>query len=157
MQRKRYRYTGKEKDEETGLYYHGARYYAPWLGMWTAADPAGMVDGACLYAYVRNHPTGLVDPDGRAGVSDRMHDPFGAPGGISTLEPGRVTTHQAHRQAHHSHNRSAQQKTPTDDGNTAIPFTKAGQEAVEYYAVMVVDGEKKGGSSPELVGNVVLG
>ncbi|WP_200819480.1 RHS repeat domain-containing protein, partial [Tolypothrix sp. NIES-4075] len=29
---KRYRYTGKERDEETGLYYHGARYYAPWLG-----------------------------------------------------------------------------------------------------------------------------
>jgi hypothetical protein len=28
---KRYRYTGKERDEETGLYYHGARYYAPWL------------------------------------------------------------------------------------------------------------------------------
>jgi len=67
VQRKRYRYTGKEKDEETGLYYHGARYYAPWLGRWTAADPAGMVDGACLYAYVRNHPTGLIDPDGRAG------------------------------------------------------------------------------------------
>jgi RHS repeat-associated protein len=64
---KRYRYTGKEKDEESGLYYHGARYYAAWLGRWTAADPSGMVDGACLYAYVRNHPTGLVDPDGRAG------------------------------------------------------------------------------------------
>jgi RHS repeat-associated protein len=38
---KRYRYNGKEKDEETGLYYYGARYYAPWLGRWTAADPAG--------------------------------------------------------------------------------------------------------------------
>ena len=30
VSRKRYRYTGKEKDEETGLYYHGARYYAAW-------------------------------------------------------------------------------------------------------------------------------
>ncbi len=36
---KRYRYTGKERDEETGLNYHGARYYAPWLGRWTAVDP----------------------------------------------------------------------------------------------------------------------
>ena len=34
---KRYRYTGKERDEETGLCYHGARYYAPWLGRWTIA------------------------------------------------------------------------------------------------------------------------
>jgi RHS repeat-associated protein len=41
---KRYRYTGKERDEETGLYYHGARYYAPWLGRWTAADPLGLAD-----------------------------------------------------------------------------------------------------------------
>ena len=42
VSRKRYRYTGKERDEETGLYYHGARYYAPWLGRWTAADPIGL-------------------------------------------------------------------------------------------------------------------
>ena len=39
---KRYRYTGKERDEENGLYYHGARYYAPWLGRWTSCDPAGL-------------------------------------------------------------------------------------------------------------------
>ena len=36
---KRYRYTGKERDEETGLNYHGARYYAPWLGRWMSTDP----------------------------------------------------------------------------------------------------------------------
>ena len=35
---KRYRYTGKERDEESGLYYHGARYYIPWLARWTAVD-----------------------------------------------------------------------------------------------------------------------
>ena len=31
---KRYRYTGMERDEETGLEYHSARYYLPWLGRW---------------------------------------------------------------------------------------------------------------------------
>jgi RHS repeat-associated protein len=62
---KRYRYTGKERDEETGLYYYGARYYAPWLGRWTAADPSGMVDGPNLFAYARNQPVVLVDPNGR--------------------------------------------------------------------------------------------
>lgn len=51
--------------EESGLYYHGARYYAPWLSRWTAADPAGMVDGPNLYQYVRGNPVRLVDPDGR--------------------------------------------------------------------------------------------
>ena len=62
---KRYRYTGKERDEETGLYYHGARYYAPWLGRWTAADPAGLADGTNVFAYVRGSPTVLRDPNGR--------------------------------------------------------------------------------------------
>ncbi|WP_437635622.1 RHS repeat domain-containing protein [Sorangium sp. So ce854] len=66
VSRKRYRYTGKEKDEETGLYYHGARYYAPWLGRWTAADPAGMVDGPNLFLYALDNPVRLMDPDGAA-------------------------------------------------------------------------------------------
>jgi RHS repeat-associated protein len=35
-----HRYTGKERDEENDLYYHGARYYAPWLARWTSVDPA---------------------------------------------------------------------------------------------------------------------
>jgi RHS repeat-associated protein len=37
--RKRYRFTGKERDEESRLYYHGARYYAPWQGRWISCDP----------------------------------------------------------------------------------------------------------------------
>ena len=53
---KRYRYIGKESDEETGLYYHGARYYAPWLGKWISLDPAGTVEGSNLYGYVNNNP-----------------------------------------------------------------------------------------------------
>jgi RHS repeat-associated protein len=61
---KRYRYTGKEKDLETGLYYHGARYYAPWLGRWTAADPAGIVDGPNLYRYSGNNVVNFADPKG---------------------------------------------------------------------------------------------
>ncbi|KAL5349644.1 hypothetical protein ACLOAV_004674 [Pseudogymnoascus australis] len=62
---KRYRFTGKERDEENGLYYHGARYYASWLGRWTSCDPAGMVDGSNLYMYSRDNPAVLTDPDGR--------------------------------------------------------------------------------------------
>ncbi|WP_081066246.1 SpvB/TcaC N-terminal domain-containing protein [Burkholderia cepacia] len=64
---KRYRYTGKERDEESGLYYHGARYYAPWLGRWTACDPAGEDEGPNVYQYCFGNPTGFVDPDGQSG------------------------------------------------------------------------------------------
>lgn len=61
---KRFRYTGKERDEESGLYYHGARYYAPWLVRWTSPDPLGLVDGLNLYAYVSNSPVKFLDESG---------------------------------------------------------------------------------------------
>jgi RHS repeat-associated protein len=72
---KRYRYVGKERDEETGLYYHGARYNAPWLGRWTACDPSGLVDGINLYAYVRNNSIRFVDPEGLQGEEGETGKP----------------------------------------------------------------------------------
>ena len=65
---KRYRFTGKERDEETGLYYHGARYYAPWISRWTAADPLAMntpgTSDLNLYVYVEGRVLVAVDPTG---------------------------------------------------------------------------------------------
>jgi RHS repeat-associated protein len=69
--RKRDRFTGKERDEETGFAYHGARYYMPGLGRWTACDPVlleprrevtGEPNG---YVYARNRPAVATDPTGR--------------------------------------------------------------------------------------------
>lgn len=62
--RKRYRFTGKERDSESGLAYHGARYYAPWLARWVSPDPAGPVDGVNLHAYAVGDPLRFVDPSG---------------------------------------------------------------------------------------------
>ncbi|WP_033051053.1 RHS repeat-associated core domain-containing protein, partial [Pseudomonas sp. Ant30-3] len=59
------RYSGKERDA-TGLYYYGARYYAPWLQRWLNPDPAGDVDGLNFYRFVRNGPVNFVDRDGYA-------------------------------------------------------------------------------------------
>jgi RHS repeat-associated protein len=61
---KRYKYTEKERDEETGFSYHGARYYTPWLGRWVSADPGGLTDGVNLYLYVGANPTAFIDPTG---------------------------------------------------------------------------------------------
>lgn len=60
---KRFRFSGKELDTENGLYYFGARYYAPWLGRWTAPDPV-MRPGS-RYDYAANSFVRLVDLDGR--------------------------------------------------------------------------------------------
>jgi RHS repeat-associated protein len=64
---KKYRYTGKDRDRESGFYYHGARYYMPWLGRWVSADPAGFVDGPNLFIYANNNPVFRNDPDGTNG------------------------------------------------------------------------------------------
>ncbi|MEU9899982.1 SpvB/TcaC N-terminal domain-containing protein [Streptomyces phaeochromogenes] len=69
---KRYRYTGRERDAESGLEYHGARYYAPWLGRWTSPDPAGTSDALSPYVYVSGNPVRLVDPSGHAGAEPRQ-------------------------------------------------------------------------------------
>ena len=65
---KRYRYSGKERDDSTGLYYYGARYYAPWLGRWISPDPAGTIDGLNLYVFVGNNPVGHFDVGGHGRV-----------------------------------------------------------------------------------------
>ncbi len=62
---KRYRYTGKERDEESGLDYYSARYYASWLGRWLSADPIDINDGLNLYAYSQSNPIIFVDVNGK--------------------------------------------------------------------------------------------
>jgi RHS repeat-associated protein len=64
---KRYRYTGKERDDESGLYYLGARYLTTWLGRWCSIDPA--FDSGSRYRFANNSPVTVTDPDGRAPVA----------------------------------------------------------------------------------------
>ena len=70
-----YKFTGKERDTESGLDYFGARYYSNGLGRFISADwsatpiPVPYADfgdpqSLNLYGYVRNIPTSSTDPDG---------------------------------------------------------------------------------------------
>jgi RHS repeat-associated protein len=61
---KRYRYTGMERDEESGLNYHEARYYAQWVGRWVSCDPVGISTGTNCYFYGRGNPVVLLDTNG---------------------------------------------------------------------------------------------
>jgi RHS repeat-associated protein len=69
---KRYRYAGMERDEETGLQYHGVRYLDTSLGRWIACDPAGIAASPCLYAYASNNPACRTDRNGMQDVSQVM-------------------------------------------------------------------------------------
>jgi RHS repeat-associated protein len=55
---------GKERDEESGFYYFGARFYAPWICRWVGADPSGTDDGTNPYCFVQCNPIRFIDIDG---------------------------------------------------------------------------------------------
>ena len=61
-----YLFNAKELDEETGMYYYGARYYDPRLSLWMSVDPlVELYRSISPYAYVANNPIIYIDPDGR--------------------------------------------------------------------------------------------
>lgn len=70
---KRHRFTGRVRDDESGLAYHGRRLYAPWLCRWLSADPlalTGTLEGddlkraGSLHSYAACRPLSMVDVTG---------------------------------------------------------------------------------------------
>jgi RHS repeat-associated protein len=61
---KRFRYMGKERDSESGLYYVERRYYLPWLCRWLNPDPIGTSGGLNVFTYAANNPILYHDPGG---------------------------------------------------------------------------------------------
>ena len=61
-----YLFNAKEFDEETGLYYYGARYYDPHISLWITTDPIkNKYPNISSYCYTANNPVRFIDPDGR--------------------------------------------------------------------------------------------
>ena len=61
-----YLFNAKEFDEETGMYYYGARYYEPKLSLWMSVDPLEeKYYNSSSYAYCNNNPIRFIDLDGR--------------------------------------------------------------------------------------------
>ena len=60
-----YKFNGKEFDQETGLYYYGARYMNPRTSLWYGVDPlAEKYPEISSYIYCHNNPVKLIDNDG---------------------------------------------------------------------------------------------
>jgi RHS repeat-associated protein len=75
--KKRYRFTGVERDEESGLSYHVARYYCVSLSRWLTCDPVGHSGGTNLYRYSHDSPLGSVDALGTEPQSPPGADDLG--------------------------------------------------------------------------------
>ena len=80
-----HKFTGKERDTESGLDYFGARYYASNMGRWTSPDPLNLTDERLLnpqtlnkYGYAANNPLKYIDPDGKD--ITYFYDPGGTAG-----------------------------------------------------------------------------
>jgi len=59
-----FRYTARQFDSDTALYYYRARYYDPTTGRFLSEDPIGFNGGGNFYAYVQNRPLNYGDPSG---------------------------------------------------------------------------------------------
>jgi len=60
----KYRFSSKEWDPLSGMYYYGFRFYDPILQRWPNRDPIGERGGINLYGHVGNDPVNWIDPDG---------------------------------------------------------------------------------------------
>jgi RHS repeat-associated protein len=86
-----YLFTGRRYDEETGLYYYRARYYAYDIGRFLQTDVVGYGAGLNIYEYVGNNPLNFVDPWGLCKEDTSQFDPWLmqlANGGQILVPPG---------------------------------------------------------------------
>ena len=61
-----YKFNGKQFDDETGLYYYGARYMNPMASVWYGVDPlAEKFPNIGAYVYCHGNPINMIDPDGK--------------------------------------------------------------------------------------------
>ena len=136
---KRYRYTGKERDEESGLNYHGARYYAPWLGRWLKPDPAGFADGLNLFEYVQNAPTNKRDPSGfvayRPDAENGDVDLHGHQGRRGTIDP---STNKYPLESEHVDSIAIARKSMTNPATGKSPIPPGRNHFADRQATTVI-------------------
>ncbi|MCK6521317.1 RHS repeat-associated core domain-containing protein [Myxococcota bacterium] len=116
LSRKRHRYTGKERDEETGLQVHSARTYAPWLGRWDRPDPIGLRDGGNRWGYGGGRPLASVDPSGTADfpVEGDYFNPYNTLGSITVYRDEAPGPHPANAMSWTEYQRREQSTKPLE-------------------------------------------
>lgn len=118
--RKQWRFTGQRKDGESGLSHHGARYYAPWLGRWTSADPLSPVSGVAAYSYSSSNPINRLD---QSGLAD-------GPAALTQAEAAKIQSEKVSGSTNLNDQLAFEQSsTPNNDPDALGP--DAGERAIE--------------------------
>jgi RHS repeat-associated protein len=154
-----YKFTGKQRDGETGLDYFGARYYGNWLGRFLTPDWAaratavpyaefGDPQSLNLYSYVRNRPTLLMDPDGHKDEKDKVdhtedekHGPiwrFFHNHGLFGLQTANEQKAELHQRADQARKNFAGMKNFRFNGMTPQDFAKSAtdQQIIDAQGVV---------------------
>ena len=119
-----YKFNGKELDEETGLYYYGARYMNPRLSIWYATDYLEELDNkVSTYAYCHANPVNLIDDDGMKDKAFMLgkDKPITIKEGTSTIffQNGRIIDNEMAKIAYNCHSYAWEnsQGDPSDPKN----------------------------------------
>ena len=127
-----YLFNAKEFDEETGLYYYGARYYDPRFGLWISVDPLYEIDlSTSPYAFCGNNPIIRIDSDGR--IWDTIWDV-----GNLVYDVGAAVYH--HIKGEHKIAKEHWIDAGYDAGAAVIPFVPAGVSKVVKGGTKVAKG-----------------
>jgi RHS repeat-associated protein len=123
-----YKFTGKERDAESGLDYFGARYYSSTMGRWMSPDwsakeepvPYAKLDNPQtlnLYGYVGNNPLSFADADGHE------VDLTGSKDDKNTLQQ-RLTANASATDKNGTKESSLFQQTTDKNGKTTLTLNK---------------------------------
>jgi RHS repeat-associated protein len=140
-------------DQETGLYYYGARYYDPKTSIWQSVDPlTEKMPGWSPYNYVEDSPIVRTDPDGQSGtpIIDKknktitIHSKFMFYGSKANAKLSQATANEISNQYN----------------NTGGKVTIDGQEysvkyKISYQTVSVADAEKMASTNKKVSVNFI--
>ncbi|MDR1876288.1 MAG: N-acetylmuramoyl-L-alanine amidase [Flavobacteriaceae bacterium] len=143
-----YKFNSKEMDEETGLYYYGARYYDSKVSVWLSVDKP-LIDGTYLsgkhnggvynssnlngYAYCYQNPVRLIDPDGNQ--VDAITNGVASGGNVTNDISSSVS-----RPAMQSVKGIVLHRTVSSSASSAIRTAKSNEGKTGFHIVIDTDG-----------------
>lgn len=140
-----YLFNGKELDEETGLYYYGARYYDPVTSVWQSVDPAALkMPGWSPYSYSFNNPIRHSDPDGRLPIIPLL------------LKAGANGAADMIAQATMNYFFNPETKGDINASFEAVNWVQVGRSAVEGLIPWKTPGGRLGRAAATAIGDVMV-